>query len=354
MAIYTTNIDGSGELDVPLGTSLERDGVEICYFPVQVPRYYVFSLPLARALKVAIPQYDLVHIHSLYLFPSTAAAYYCRHYSVPYLVRPHGTLDPYLFRRHRGRKWIYERLFEWRNLNKAAAIHFTTIEEQELTRSLGLKAPSVVVPLGVNLRDYEDRIPCGVLRDSYPEIRSKKVILFLSRLNFKKGLDLLVKAFGQIARQRDDVQLVLAGPDDDGYGAQVRQWLEAEKVLGKCTFTGMLLGREKLAALRDADVFVLPSYSENFGIAVAEAMACGLPVLISNKVNIWREVAEARAGLVVNCDAEEVSNALLTLLDDSLLRKDMGQRGRRLVAERFTWEAVGDQMVQVYRQILSR
>lgn len=150
------------------------------------------------------------------------------------------------------------------------------------------------------------------------------------------------------------MHLILAGPDDDGYGTQVRCWLEDEGVLEKCTFTGMLLGAEKRAAFRDADMFVLPSYTENFGIAVAEAMACGLPIVISNKVNIWQEVVGAKAGLVVNCDVQELSRALLTLLDDPNLGKDLGQHGRRLVAERFTWETVGKQIVQVYQQILSR
>ncbi len=354
VAIYTTNIDGDGQLDVPLDRPQWKDGIEIRYFPVQTPRYYKFSLPLARALKASIAHYDIVHIHSLYLFPSTVAAHYCRRYRVPYLIRPHGTLDPYLFRRHRGRKWIYERLFERKNLNEAAAIHFTSLEEKELTRPLRIKAPGVVVPIGVDLQDYEAATPTGAFRVAQPETQGKKIILFLGRLNFKKGLDLLAKAFGQIGRRREDVQLILAGPDGDGYGAQIRQWLKAERVLGQTTFTGMLLGSQKMSAFRDADVFVLPSYTENFGIAVVEAMASGLPVVISNKINIWREVAEARAGLVVNCDVQEISSALLTLLVDPMRGKEMGKRGRRLVEKRFTWETVGEQMVQVYRQILSR
>jgi glycosyltransferase involved in cell wall biosynthesis len=354
VAIYTTNIDGDGELDVPLGLPVCRGGVEIQYFPVQSPRYYKFSLPLARALRTAIPQYDLVHIHSLYLFPSTVAAHYCRHYGIPYLIRPHGTLDPYMYGRHRTRKWIYERLFEWRNLNHAAAIHFTTAEEQELTRSLGLKAPGLVVPLGVNLQDYADAPPAGNFRAVHPETHGQKLILFLGRLSFKKGLYLLAKAFGEVGRKRDDLRLVVAGPDDEGCGVQVRRWLEAEGVLEKSTFPGMLLGSEKLAAFRDADMFVLPSYTENFGIAVVEAMACRLPVVISNRVNIWREVGDANAGLVVNCDVQEVGQALFTLLEAPGLGREMGKQGRQLVEARFTWEAVGEQMIQVYEQILTK
>ncbi len=352
VAIYTTAIDGNGQLDVPLGESLWKDGVEIRYFPVQAPRSYRVSLPLARALKAAIPDYDLVHVHSLYLFSSTVAAYYCRRYGIPYLIRPHGTLDPYLFRHHRPRKWVYERLFEWRNLNRAAAIHFTSLEERELTRPLGLKAPGVVVPIGLDPEEYQALPPPGAFRAVHPNLQGKKLILFLGRLNFKKGLDLLARAFGSLGRRRDDVHLILAGPDDDGYGARIRRWLEADGVLEKCTFTGMLLGPEKLAALRDGDIFVLPSYTENFGIAAVEAMACGVPVVISNRVNIWREVVAAKAGLAVDCDPRQVTDALSRLLDDPALREEMGCGGRQLVRERYTWEAIGSTMVEVYRQIL--
>src|SRR3989442_10257614 len=154
LAIYTTTIDGDGDLPVPLAEPQWIEGVQIRYFPVQWPRRYVFSPPLAKALKVAIPQYDLVHIHSLYLFSSLAAAHYCQRFGVPYLVQPHGSLDPYLYQRHRGRKRIYELLVERRNLNRAAAIHFTTEEERELTRPLRLEAPGIVAPVGLNLAEY--------------------------------------------------------------------------------------------------------------------------------------------------------------------------------------------------------
>jgi len=353
VTIYTTNIDGPGELDVPTERPVWVNDVEVRYFPVQVPRMYAVSLSLARALHRAIPGQDILHLHMLYNFPSTVAAWYSRRAGVPYLVWPHGALDPYLFRRHRGRKRLYERLVERRNLNQAAAIHFTAREEEELVRPLGLRARGVIVPAGVHPERYAEGPGRAALAEAWPEIQGRRVVLFLGRLNFKKGLDLLARAFGHLARQREDVHLLLAGPDNEGYGATVRRWLAAEGVLHRCTFTGMLVGSQKLAALRNADVFVLPSYTENFGVAVVEAMACGQPVVISNRVNIWREVAEARAGLVVACDASEVSRALATVLDDPAGRDAMGARARRLVAERFSWRAAGQQMVEVYREILA-
>jgi glycosyltransferase involved in cell wall biosynthesis len=351
VSIFTTDVDGPGRLDVPLDRPARVGAAEVRYFPVQWPRRFVMSWPLARALRTAIPRHDIVHIHSLYLFPSTVAAHYCRRAGVPYLVRPHGTLDPYMFRRHRARKWVYERLFEWRNLRRAAALHFTSLEEEELTRPLGLPTPGVVVPPGVHVERY--RPMNGTEAAPWGETRGRRVILFLGRLNFKKGLDLLARAFVELARRRPDVHLVLAGPDDDDYGRAVRGWLAQGGVADRCTFTGMLEGSSKLAAFHHAEVFVLPSYSENFGVAVVEAMACGLPVVISDRVNIWREVAHAGAGRVVPCDAAAVSLGLASVLDDPG-RDAMGERGRRLVTERFTWAAAGARMLDAYHGILDR
>jgi len=355
VAIYTTNMDGPGTLDVPLDEPVWANGVEIRYFPVRAPRRYAWSLPLGRALRRTIPEQDVVHIHSLYFFPSTVAAHHCRRAGVPYLVRPHGTLDPYHFRHHRGRKWIYERLIEWRNLNRAAAIHFTTLEERELTRPLGLTAPGVVVAPGVHPDRYAGSDRAGrAFREEWPEVGDRRIVLFFGRLAGKKGLDVLAPAFGQLARQRSDVHLVVAGPDNDGYGQAVRRWLDAEGVLDRSTFTGMLLGSRKMAALRAADLFVLPSHTENFGVAVVEAMACGLPVVISDQVNIWREVRDAGAGLVVSRDVGQVAGALAYLLDDQDARTAMVTRARALVTEKFSWASSGARMVEVYREIVAR
>ena len=355
VAIYTTNIDGPGTLDVPLEEPVWTNGVEIRYFPVRPPRGYALSFPLGRALRRVISEQDVVHIHSLYFFPSTVAAHHCRRAGVPYLVRPHGTLDPYHFRHHRGRKWIYERLIEWRNLNRAAAIHFTTLEERELTRPLGLTAPGVVVAPGVHPERYVGDDRAGrAFREEWAEVGDRRIVLFFGRLTAKKGLDVLAQAFGRLARQRSDVHLVVAGPDNDGYGQVVRRWLEAEGVLDRSTFTGMLLGSRKLAALRAADVFALPSHTENFGVAVVEAMACGLPVVISDQVNIWQEVRSAGAGVVVSRDAGQVARALADLLDDQDVRAAMGRRARGLVTEKFSWASAGARMVEVYRAIVAR
>ena len=210
----------------------------------------------------------------------------------------------------------------------------------------------LVVPLGIDLAEFASMPAPGRFRARYPEIGDKPFILFFGRVNFKKGLDILAKAFGVVARRRPDVHLVIAGPDNEGWGARVRTWLSEEGVLGRTTFTGMLLGPDKLAVLRDASLFVLPSYSENFGLAVIEAMAAGLPVIISDQVNIWREVEAGRAGRVIPCDPGALADQILELLANPDTAADLGRKGRALVQERYPWPRIGRSLAEAYGRII--
>ena len=350
VSIYTTNQDGPHLLDVPTDKPVEVDGVTIRYFPVQIPRFWGTSWPLAEAFKRAIPEHDVVHIHSLYMFHDWVAGRYCHAAGVPYIIRPHGTLDPYLHRRHRWRKMIMETMFQNRILRRAAALHYTSEEEMRLAEPYACGAPGVVVPLGLDLEDYDNPPIPGAFRARHPEIGDKTIVLFFGRLNFKKGLDVLAKAFGGLARMRDDIHLVIAGPDD-GMKDKTERWLADEGVADRATFTGMVHGAEKRALLGDADIFVLPSYSENFGIAVVEAMACGIPVVISDRVNIWREVEAAGAGRVTPPEAEACAAAITALLDDQRLRHDMGEAGRRLVKTAYGSDLVGERLEAFYTAV---
>jgi glycosyltransferase involved in cell wall biosynthesis len=354
VSIYTTNQDGPGTLEVPVDRPVWREGVEIRYFPVQPPRYWGTSLPLARALGGKIKASDLVHVHSLYLFHDLVAGYYCRVHGVPYLIQPHGSLDPFIQRRHRWRKRPMEWAFQNKNIREAAAMLFTAMDEQKLAAPFTFGTPGLVVPLGIDLAEFATMPEPGRFRAGYPEIGDRAIILFLGRVNFKKGLDILARAFGAVARRREDVHLVIAGPDHEGWGDHIRALLEEEGALARTTFTGMLLGPEKLAAWRDAAMFVLPSYSENFGLAVGEAMAAGLPVIISDNVNIWREVEATGAGKVVPCDAGRVSEAILDLLDNPEKAQQMGQKGQALVRDQFQWPDIAVRLQETYAIIIKR
>ncbi len=367
VSIYTTNVDGDRLMDVLLDQPVFDQGVEVRYFPAWIyPREYKFSLPLWRALRERIRQFDVAHIYSVYGFSNTAAAHCCWKYGVPYLLHPHGSLDPYLRRRHRWRKWLYTTLFVSRSFQRAGAVLFNSAEEMRLAADWsglrwasdnGRQTPKKVVAyVGVEDEWFQDPNPAAQERfwKKFPHLAGRRLVVFFGRLNFKKGLDILARAFALVAREREDAHLVLAGPDNAGYGQRVRKWLQEGGVIEKTTFIGPLVGEERFVFLHHAEVFVLPSYTENFGAAVAEAMACGVPVVISDQVNIYPEVKQAGAGLVVRCDPQETAKALLTLLDNPALGKEMGRRGRRLAEKRMTWRAVGDQLIRVYQELIER
>jgi glycosyltransferase involved in cell wall biosynthesis len=355
--IFTTNYDGFGGYVEPSVAPLSdrRSDITVHTFPVDLPPdYFRISRPLARALNETLPAVDVLHVHSLYLFTTLAAGFFAHRHKVPLILRPHGTLDPYIYPRHRGRKFLVEWLYQNRMFKRTAAIHYTTEEERALAAPYTFDRPGFVAPLGLNIEDYRPLPPRGSFRTRYPETRDKVILLFLGRINFKKGLDVLAKAFGQAARQRDDVHLVIAGPDNDGLKPKVEAWLRAAGVADKTTFTGMLVGDAKLAALQDADLFVLPSFSENFGIAVIEAMACGLPVLISDKVNIHREIDQSGAGKVEPVDPGRFAERILAMLADKPTLRRQGECGIDTVRTLFNWPSIGERLERVYEAVAER
>ena len=336
--------------------SLAGGAVSVYYAPVQFAPLRG-SRQLATYLNGAVARFDIVHVHGLYRFPPTWAAWQTRRQRVPYVIRPHGALDPYLYTRSSSRnlrlKRLYERYFELPNLNKAGAIHYTAEEERKRASFLGLKAPSFVVPNGLDWSRYQVLPARGALRARWG-LSDAPMVLFLGRLHFKKGLDLLIPAFDALRRRLPGAQLVIAGPENDGYGRKVRGWVRERGLESAVHFVGSLEGADVAQAYVDADVFALPSYTENFGMTVAEAMACGLPVVISDQVNIHAEVSGAEAGLVTGCDAGEVAAALESLLRDPDRCRAMGEAGRRLVQRRFAWPAIVGQLTSEYQKVIDR
>jgi len=319
-------------------------------FPMEFPPMAV-SAGFARALK-DMRDVDLVHVHMLYRFPQAAAAAFCRRNAIPYCVQPHGALEPVLFhkRERRGFKRLYERLVENRNLNSAAGLIYTAKGEADAVRFLNLRPAAFVIPLGLDLAQFD----CGAtgFRDRHG-LAGMELVVWMGRLVPVKGLDILITAFAALARQRPHARLVLVGPDPEGYGTalrdlMVRLALPAERVI----FTGLLQGHEKHAALGEADVFVLPSHTENFALAAVEAMAMGTPVIVSNGVKIAPDIQAAQAGLVVEPVAEAVRDAISRMLDDKERRLQMGIYARAF-AEGFDWPAVIGKLEEAYRTMIS-
>lgn len=316
-------------------------------YPIAAPRFWGTSWAMRRRLARLIPETDVVHLHSLYLFHDWVTGTYCRRYRVPYILRPHGTLDPFLYRRHRWRKWLLERLFQDEVQRRAAFMHYTTEEERRLAAPYALNPRSWVVPIGIDLGAFDGPRP-RKLRERYPEIGDRKVVLFFGRLNFKKGLDVTIKAFAELARERDDVFLLLAGPDG-GLERQARQWVAEAGLGGRALFTGMVTGEDKQTVLAGSEVFLLPSQAENFGLSVIEAAACGLPVIISDRVNLWREIDQAKAGLVAPPAPDAFARHLRWVLEHPQEAREMGRRAAALVRRDFGWDALAPRYEAMYR-----
>jgi len=357
VTVYTTTVDGAHDLDVAPGKEVYVDGVKVRYFAPGFPRKYYRSRTLSGALKQNVKKFDIVHIHSVFLYPTLVAAYWCRKYGVPYLIRPFGMIDPDMIRlRSRIKKRLYIALAEKKNLTAAAVIHLTSREEKRKFLSVlgGLERSIVVVANGVDEGDFRGTEGGVSLTDRHPQLRGKKIILFLSRLHYKKGLDLLVPAMKEIVRRREDVRLVIVGPDEGEYGNVIKERF-FEAALGRyVVFTGQLTGADKAAAFRDSSVFVLPSYGENFGIVALEAMASGVPVVLSEKVALSTQVIESGAGDVTKCDPGQIAEAVLNLLDDPAAARAKGERGAALVHEHFSWEVISGHMLSLYETILER
>jgi len=329
--------------------------VELVVFGCQM-HGLLLSLAMSAWLRRRIRTFDMVHVHGLYRFPPTYAAYLARRQGVPYIIRPHGNLDPFLYKqssRNIMLKRLYESWFDFPNLHGAGAIHYTAEEERARAAFLKLRAPSFVVPNGVDWDRFKSLPGRGAFRATH-RLGDAPLVLFLGRLHFKKGFDLLIPAFDAVRRDIPDAQLVIVGPENDDFGQKVRGWVEGRGLTKVVHFVGHLDGSDVIQAYVDADVFVLPSYTENFGMTVVEAMACGLPVVISDQVNIHQDVAKSGGGVVTRCDVDEIAQALTVLLKDKNLRSSMGEKGRQFVQQRYTWSIIVDAMTREYEKVIQR
>ena len=322
------------------------------YFCHFLPAQFNYSPGLSKWLKKHIKEFDLLHIHYLFTYPSTVAAYYARKCAIPYILRPAGMLGPACLKKSALRKKIYMRLFEKRNLESAAAIHFTSEKERNEAACLRLNNRNILVPNCIDLQDFKGLSTLkGKFRKQYPRIGQRKIILFLSRLDPIKGLDLLIPALKILKEQHKDFYFVLAGAGRNDYQEQLKIYLGAAGLTDSVLFAGFLEGEAKYALLADSDIFVLSSYHENFGIAAAEAMASGLPVAISDQVSIYKLVEEYQAGLTFGLNSRQIALSLEKLLTDKELCLKMGKNGRRLIEENFSAEKIARQMLEEYQNV---
>ncbi len=348
VTVLTTHVHGDSTLDVTLEKPVEIDGVRVRYYPVLPPRRLYVSPGLGREARDLAGGCDAVHLHSVFLWPTSATARAAERADVPYVLSPRGMLVPELLRaRGRWRKLAWMLLAERRTLERAAALHATSDLEAEEAARLDLPLPPVlVIPNGIDPEPWD-----GDVDSLSPPVRAVLAAgpfaLFLGRLSWKKGLDRLIPALAHAP----GIALAVAGNDEEGLTAGMERLARDSGMADRLAFLGPVHGPDKAALLHRALALVLPSYSENFGNVVLEAWAAGRPVIVTPEVGLASAVLEMGAGRVVEGDPRRLGETLSELLANPATTEEMGRRGARAVAERFGWGAVAAQMEQVYERV---
>lgn len=370
VTIITTDSNGDigqSPLDVTLNQPIKQNGYQIIYFRCSPFRRYKFSLSLLQWLNASARQFDIAHIHALFSPVTTLAATIARVHKLPYIMRPCGMLDPADLQKKKRLKQIYGTLFERPNLAGAAAIHFTSKQEAKISERFGLGSTNKMpVPRDFGSQDCTGKmpmprdliIPLGVRAGLFAKrLRESQVpiVLFMSRIEPKKGLDLLIPALESILESGVDFQFILAGsnPQDADYETGIKVKIQHSSLAKYTTITGFVSGDRKNELLTNADLFVLPSYYENFGIAVAEAMAAGVPVAISDRVHISEDIRQAEAGWVGPLEVDAIANSIKSALLDPQERQRRGLNAKEYAKKHYNWEAIAQQTIDAYQHILS-
>jgi glycosyltransferase involved in cell wall biosynthesis len=337
-------------LDSPIDPWIKN--VEFKVYPVGpgITRYG-YTPRFMTWLKENYQNYDACIINGIWMYHSFAAWTLLRNSDKPYYVFTHGMLDPWFKKNYpfrHLRKSMYWPWAEHRVLTDARAVCFTCDDERLLARQSfkPYRIREAVVSYGTSFPTGDADSQKAAFVDRFPEVRGKKLLLYLSRIHEKKGCDLLIEAFGNVAKSDPDLHLMVAGPDHYRMRPELEQIARRLGVANRISWPGMIDGDIKWGAFRFAEAFILPSHQENFGIVVAEAMACGCAVLISNKVNIWREIELDGSGLVANDDLEgtvDLMNRWLTMTEQQ--KRAMKEHAVESFASRYEIKHVADSFI---------
>jgi glycosyltransferase involved in cell wall biosynthesis len=346
LQVFTTNRDGPGVTPTPVGTPVDLDGVQIQYFPCPLIKRLYWAPALGRALHHAIGNVDIVHLHTVFLWPTWAAARAARGAGTPYVLSPRGMLVKDLIaRRSRLAKSVWIRLIERSNVEQAAALHLTSELERTELECFGWRLPRLsIIPNAID----EPLSPTGKIASDVEALTSEQpLVLFLGRLSWKKGLDRLLQAF---ARTRSGT-LAVVGTDDENFAPKLVKLAAELRIADRVRILPRtVIGSEKERLFAAARLFVLPSYSENFGNTVLEAMRRGVPVVVTPEVGAAEIVRKSGAGLVVAGDPEPLGSAIGRLTADLNLARSMGEAGRQ-TATRFSWDHVAAEMEGLYNSL---
>lgn len=355
VTVLTTNANGPSTLDVPLQQPINIDGVDVWYFPVALHGLSFFYSPsLADAVRVQVPKFDLVVNSALWGHAALPASKACSSARVPYVIPAHGQLFPWALAKKRLKKKIYLEMIGRRCLNKAAAIHCTDPSEANAVANLSLRVPVFIVPNAIRASVFSNFQARGFLRMQFGIPDNAQILLFLGRITQIKRPDIALDVLAVVQSLGREVHLVIAGPDEDGMIPKLRAQAQELVCHNKLHFTGLLEKEGVIGALADADLLLMPSeITENFGLSAVEAMAAGVPILVSDGVPVGHWAMKAGAGRVVPCTKEAFQQAAIELLSQPDELKELGKMGQELVKQRFDVSVVTQQMLMQYKAIIS-
>jgi glycosyltransferase involved in cell wall biosynthesis len=342
--IASTDADGRARLSVELEKPTDWDGVPALFFKRAFSESFKYSPRLARWLTARVGEFDIVHIHAVLSHAPLAGASAARKAGVPYIVRPLGTIASWSLGRKPFRKQLLLRLGAMRMLGDAAAIHYTSNEEQaDAERTFGL-SNGVVIPLGID-SSYFQASP-----SSDSERARDRYVLALSRLHPKKNLGVLIESFMDARERARDWRLVIAGAGDADYARSLERLVRDLGAGSTVTVTGWIDGNTKRDLISRASVFAMPSFHENFGVSLLEALAAGVPAVVSREVHLAATVEAAGAGWIAGTDRDSLGRALSAALGDAPGREARGRAAVGL-AHRYGWPAIAEQLLDLYRTL---
>jgi glycosyltransferase involved in cell wall biosynthesis len=355
--IACTNDNGPDVLQVPTGSLMDYQGVPVRFFPRFSPslralREFALSAPLTRWLRGNLGHYDLIHVHAFFSYASSAAMFLARKCGQPYINRPSGLLGHWALKQSRLRKRAFLALMDRANLEKSAALEYTSELERDEAARLHLKPPAFVLPYGLDVPPLVTDAAAR-LRARFHIPEDEPVLLFLSRLHPKKGLHYLIEALGALPLQ--PFHLVIAGSGEPDYETSIREQVAQRALRHRVHFAGFAGGEDKQLLLQGADLFVLPSHSESFAIAALEAVAAGTPVLTTRDVPVALLVEKSGLGWVTGLQPSELALSVERALKQcrTLSRDaDFRARGRRLVERNFSWSIIAARTIEVYNAVL--
>ena len=330
--------------------SAQESGVEVCYFKTWLNLANLLITPgLMADSRERVKGFDIIHMHGYRTFQNVVVQRYASKYDVPYVLQAHGTLLRIMTKQRF--KLAYDVVWGYKLLGNATKVIALNEMEADEYRSMKVSDRKIVIlPNGIDASEFKNLPERGKFRSSYGLDSSQKIVIYLGRINAIKGLDLLTRAFAELSGSQSDLKLVIVGPDE-GYLSSLKALIMKLKITDKVLLTGPLWGEDKLQAYIDSDVYVLPSLYDWFPLTVLEAMACGLPVIISDRCGIASAI-NGKTGVSFSYDdKEQLKRALAQMLSDEKMRREFGDRGKALVREQFTWERVATKFETLYSGI---